>query len=780
MKLLNESKRDNLLQPFVDLYNSKVGGNMTISQMKQVILKKLVNEAGIRNLSLVSNYYLAGAARYYFNGDLTTNKELGIFNNTPDTFNNEICERLNVLILILRNAYIDSVGTKFEQPEDFGTMTIGKLLRKYNKAINSELSSGNEEEKEPGAINTDNHIGNGYTFDIICSQKEASKYYQYTQPGAWCITYSEQYYDYYIRTRHVHYVIFLKDGYQNVPRRKGPNWTRFKPQDEYGNSMIALLQKNSNGEPDYITSRWNHGDYSDGSKCEADHAYTKEEFLNVVGITNDDLKRIQELWQKKTGELTAAEKRKAKNSEKTRILRKFKYAQMRINGGDKDPFDGAKMNNAEPLTGVERFLNYNKIWREKYSNAASDEEKREIFAQYEDGWKKMAKNYIAARSVELSEGTFFFLMDKDKILFETIVKRMGGEKVGDHFKSSEKSKALSSNDSISLLNNIVECKVENGLTMLYDTRYHRFVTVGNKNKFKETSIKYSAPSGKDCVFYQVMVSQRQRALVDIKTNEPLRLPNGEYWFEYFRTNLSNDTYVLSSDVVIDILYEMATNERYFYNVSKRRFFDIDGDASICSVYQGAKEDYNGIYVVRKLNEDNREGYYLYKEEEPLSINPQNGFSDVNAAPNGSFATVELFDSGRVYLIDLNTEKSYSIPTDHPIFYSDFDYNSRFVRFVIAPSRKIILFSIQFKEFIKNPFDGTYLMPNTCFYRSGYYVINGPDGQQYKVSENSPTLEPIKREVYERNQYNSPIKIDVDDIRNMVTECIMKIKNKHIN
>ena len=34
---------------------------------------------------------------------------------------------------------MDSLGQKFEQPEDFGTLSIDKLLRKYNKKIDAEL-----------------------------------------------------------------------------------------------------------------------------------------------------------------------------------------------------------------------------------------------------------------------------------------------------------------------------------------------------------------------------------------------------------------------------------------------------------------------------------------------------------------------------------------------------------------------------------------------------------------------------------------------------------------
>ena len=52
----------------------------------------------------------------------------------------EICERLNACILVLRNAYIDTVGTQFEQPEDFGELKLNALLRKYKKKIDEVLN----------------------------------------------------------------------------------------------------------------------------------------------------------------------------------------------------------------------------------------------------------------------------------------------------------------------------------------------------------------------------------------------------------------------------------------------------------------------------------------------------------------------------------------------------------------------------------------------------------------------------------------------------------------
>mgnify|MGYP007119870714 CR=1 FL=1 len=98
--ILSESKRDDLLLPYVEMLKAK-GINCSLGQLKSYMLKKLTNEARMRNLSLGSNFYLAGAIRYYFNGDLTINKDLDVYNDgqtTNDVWNEDACQKLNALI----------------------------------------------------------------------------------------------------------------------------------------------------------------------------------------------------------------------------------------------------------------------------------------------------------------------------------------------------------------------------------------------------------------------------------------------------------------------------------------------------------------------------------------------------------------------------------------------------------------------------------------------------------------------------------------------------------
>jgi hypothetical protein len=337
--ILNEGSRDNLLEPYLNLLNSR-GIECDLSQLKRALLAKFVNEANIRSLSLDSNYYLAGVARYYFEGELTVNKNVNmLFPQIKDVFIDEVCQRVSGLISFFRNAYIDSVGTEFVQPENFGELSLKAILRKYKKDIDKELgieSPAKKKEPKPDTLDRSESVGNGYTFEILYHYEDARKYRPYTEPGAWCITYGEQHYNRYVKKLGIHYVIFKKNGFENIPRRKGVNFTPEKPQDEYGSSLIAVLQKNSSWEPSYITSRWNHGSAEDNSFCEADHAFTTEDFIRVTGVSQEDLQRIFNIW-KRDREVTDKQisvNRKELNRKRLNTLRIFKYAQMRINGGN--------------------------------------------------------------------------------------------------------------------------------------------------------------------------------------------------------------------------------------------------------------------------------------------------------------------------------------------------------------------------------------------------------------------------------------------------------------
>ena len=554
--ILSESKRDDLLLPYIALLRAK-GINCTLGQFKSYMLKKLTNEARMRNLSLGSNFYLAGAVRYYFNGDLTLNKDLDVYNNGQtrnDVWNENVCQKLNALINILRNAYIDTIGETFEQPEDFGTLTLPKLLRKYGKKIQKELDSNSgleiDSNNENDGLDRNDRVGQNYSYEIIYSFKQATKYNQYTDPGAWCITYAKQHYDGYIKMLNIHYVIFKQDGFENVKREFGPDWTPQKPQDEYGCSLIAVLQSNTNGEPVYITSRWNHG-YE--KHCEADHAFTKEEFFAKTGVNDDDLQRIFTIWKKDapkySDDVYATEKDSVSKEEKLNVLRKLKYAQMKINGGDMDVSDTIKF--LTNLNGEQEGINEGKI--------------------------KITKSTLWCRTAFQSNHVFYFIMDKGKIVFETLTPNSLAP-ICYSSNSDRGPKKLISYSNLSVI-------VAKKYIMLYDLRRHCIIDIDGETKFKCMPFSQRHYMSNKC-FYELRYGKQQLALLNVATNLPLRLPNGSCWINKIRSNVSRGLTILGNSNLeatmhigetgggmLELIYDASSGERYFYDIDKKLFLN---------------------------------------------------------------------------------------------------------------------------------------------------------------------------------------------------------------
>lgn len=562
MNLLLESKRDNLLLPYYNLLLSK-GLNISFGEFKGILLEHLTQNAGIRNLSLASNYYLAGAARYYFNGDLTENKDLALFynyttnnvrtqqannnqavsQNHQDKFIPEVCMALNVLIKILRDSYIDTIGTTFEQPEDFGELSLKQLFKKYGAKIKKQL--GMEEKPEESTLDKSTSVGNGYTFEILYSFDQAKKYEEYTKPGAWCITYGEGHYNSYIRNLNIHYVIFRQNGFENIERiPEKKKWKPCsngykKPQDTFGNSLIAVLQSNNSWQPIYITSRWNHGSNDTGS-VEADHAYTTAEFMKITGVNQADLERIYQIWAE---EVNNNKSRNELNKIKKDTLLNIKEAQLRINNG-------------ENITSLIDIIHF--------AVGSVENIKKSVFIG------------------ELKGTSARFIVDKSKIVFESI-----GD-INTTYSTGNRS------GMIFAFNYLIICRFENYF-LLYDYRQHKIVSVNDVYKFKAIPVPfYSKQNEFNYSFYQVKTSHKDIALIDINTNKPLQLPNGEYWFNSMFSQTANSRWTPRNKVTalfvadtscsaLEIIYDESSREKYFYNLTTRKFFNppvFDGDESL--------------------------------------------------------------------------------------------------------------------------------------------------------------------------------------------------------
>lgn len=675
MILIRESKRDELILPYLQALEAK-GIQKSFREFKSEMLEKLANQAGIHNLSKSSNYYLAGAVRYYFEGQLTTDGKASYANQgdvkAADNWNVSVCQQLNAVVEILRNAYIDTIGQTFEQPEDFGTLPINKLLRKYGKKIQDELNKESDSE-EKDTLDRGNRVGNGYTFDILPNYESATKYERWTSPGAWCITYGQNHYDGYIRRLNIHYVIFLKDGYQNVERKVGPEYTREKPHDEYGNSMIALLQSNTSWKPVYITSRWNHG-YNETSGTEADYAYNLEEFCKITGVSVDDLKRIYEIWRKDYA--NADSKFHVDKKEMLSAMRKLKYAQMMINGGD-------SVENALSSVGVT------------------------IPSVLISGSKEnLAKSTFCGQISE--NGTpFSFIVDKKKIVFETFFPMYYAYQTGHEMYRAEPGTALY---------DAVIIQPTDGVYMIYNTRFHELVNIGGKTKFKRIPEK-GIPKG--CPFMEVNLGKKDIALLSTNTLRPLKLPNGEFWFNAIvyadETRWENRAKIYSHFIpqrstVLKIVYDESSMETYYYNIVTNKFFDFkeitdgwDLDARFSlNGYFAASEDPKHWYYYsdtpRKLFNYKGERTFLY------------GYGIIVGQNDGAnFIKIEIRD-------DLLTKGSVYYDTKHKKFVaigntlitsSDLDYrytgyNSKFCLFKTNSYEKSYVYDRESGLFLKNP------------------------------------------------------------------------------
>lgn len=549
--LLVEGARDRALEMFIP-YFQKRGINISISQLKQALLAKFVNEAGMHSLSLDSNFYLCGVAKYYFSGNLTSNKQLNLlYPRVKDRFIPEICQRLDALVEILRNSYVDSVGTNWEQPEDFGSLTIQQLFRKYNSKINKALGITNNtkeiETVEEPKVNDDYTAGRNYTYEILYGYEDAKKYNKATEPGAWCITYGKQHYDGYIKRLKIHYIVFRQNGYENMPRQKGNGY----PQDVYGNSLICVLQSNTSPKPIYITSRWNHGGY-DTPRCEADHAYTTEQFLNIIGCDSSVLERAFEQWKANVGnEVNKGKDRAAMRADRINAMRQLKYAQMLINGGT-NPFEIQYLT-IQPIFSDER--NY-------LPGATAD------YHPYNPKGLFWVKVYVN------DSEAFVTFMDRKQIMFDKylVSTETMGTTVWSYFINNH-------ND-----NYISFAKLKS--FMIYDRKRRQFLNLDGVMEFPHGTSQFTSHYNTDGYKYGlVALSGNQLALINIETMKPVRTRNGSCWFESilagdaraesnrdYRGHISFPNLSIQGNL-LHMIYDSASGEDYWFNTRTDSFIN---------------------------------------------------------------------------------------------------------------------------------------------------------------------------------------------------------------
>ena len=599
--ILNEGKRDNQLLRFLEIYNQKTNQNISLGEFKSMMLKKLSFEGGIHNISLQSNYYLVGAVRYYFEGLLTNNKDLSIFTDPtqPDQWNTDVTRKLNAVILILRNGYIDNLGSEWIEPEDFGTMPLNQLFTKYSKEIKKLIAPPKKPvEKTPEVIKDYEMLTpKGYTYDIIYSFEDSKRYFNDTSPGAWCITYGSNHLSYYTKRGNGHFVIFRKEGYQDVPRVKQPEkWKNDKPQDDYGNSLIAYLQdNNSPGPANYggaplITSRWNHG--SNGIYCEADRAYTQEEFQRITGVSNADLKGIYDTWKRNNGKNKSRTKTKVPKLDDD-LLRELKYVQMRINGGE---------NPALLVTGYDK----SKVWSICSFNFSD-------------------------------ESSVSFLMVNKKIIFETAIP---DEEIELYYNQGVITAIeLKKNKRYVLVNNRLKSVVQiddkfffKAVSKIFQYSYDEHGNIMTDEHDNPILLRDIDPNAS---YIEVKTGNFEIALVEPSSGLPVKLPNGQYWFNYIAGvhvssarggAVGSDT--ILKDTLYEIIYDLSSKEKYFLDSRTGKFLDFINNNN------NAPGSYS-LYTDDKFSSE-----YI-----PIVMNA-NGIDDENRRTNGQF---QFFSGDRCIL-----------------------------------------------------------------------------------------------------------------------------------
>ena len=653
MVILKESKRDDLLIPYYELVRDKIRSPrnpekpISLGEFKGIMLNKLTNQGLIRNLSLGSNFYLAGATKYYFQGCLTTDKKAALLTgdiDAADNWDREICKRLNIVIKILRNAYIDTIGTQFEQPEDFGTLSLPRLLRKYNKKIEAELvnyvDEPEQQEQEVDNLDRNPNVGNGYRFEIMYNYEDCKKYQEATSPGAWCITYREDMFKMYTRNHKGHFVIFTKNGYNEIPRPDTvmPGFTPSKPHDEYGNTMIAFLQNNSDWGNSLITSRWNHHGPA-GVGCEADRAYTLEEFCQITGVGPDVLKRIYAIWEKDKEKYTI-DTEEPENLTKEEIKsaliearRKLYYAQMVINTGEK--VSTALQNAGVNLTASLPF-----------------------FGTVDRLEKSVVKHSIYGGRVKFS-----FITDKNNIIFDSMI--MKGEDFG-------MGKICGKN----VCPGVYISKGRNKCC-IYNAKYHEFLTIDGLSIFKKTPYNtgyYRTDDSEEKFAFEIKQGRNTVALISFANLRPIRLPNERIWF--YRL-ITNRTYYESREIecaelgenhgpVIKLLPE-ENAKGYFYNLFTGKFFEApvpEGDGwnrlTINRDFEGFYGYYSlsyGMYGKSMLFNFKNEKVYIYGKNEFNSIKTSYyPFILIPSDSSGYYTTYYLYDVRYKRFVSYGNEK----------------------------------------------------------------------------------------------------------------------------
>jgi hypothetical protein len=169
-----------------------------------------------------------------------------------------IIGELNQTLKILADSHAE------EYNQDLNGMSSEELINRFKGAVRTDVEqrkAANAERKYGGTSD--------YKIVLIPDADSASKYQEYV---SWCVCTSPNMYESYTHDGMGVFYFLLKNGFENIPKEKGPNC----PLDEYGLSMIAV-SINEDGSINTVTCRWNH---SEGGN---DNIMTDEQLSQLLG-----------------------------------------------------------------------------------------------------------------------------------------------------------------------------------------------------------------------------------------------------------------------------------------------------------------------------------------------------------------------------------------------------------------------------------------------------------------------------------------------------------------
>ena len=505
------------------------------------------------------------------------------------------------------------------------------------------MEKAGKAQEEQGAGNDAPELNGNYRYEILYNFEDATKFKEWTDPGAWCITYGKQHFDSYARSLGIHYVVFMSDGYKDVRREVGEGFTKKKPHDQYGNSLICLLQSNSSPEPVYITSRWNHGSLADGTYgTEADHAYTKEEFLKVIGADESTLQAIYDTWLANKDRKTS---RKQQNARKTSVIRQFKYAQMLLNNGMgmKQLLDGNVFSSVLPLAKYAHFDNEKSVgYIKKGKSNVTD--------------NKMKWPY--AVSVSNGNSAFYTIM-------------CGKTLYPEWFLTSSEPYFVTADKFLTLENPATKS------FYVFDTLHGRPLVIDGVSKFKEVSSNMVNNWGSDVNGYGfLMGSNKAHCMLNLDTMETVKAPNGNSWFESIRKidgpkgHLPNVRWAGDGDGIYIMTYDSSAGEYCAFSTVTGRFVPLKTEGGFQievngMAFSSSPSTINDEYVMMRSVSDTRVFKYVNNNDrKSLTVGEFDKFVFFKIVGH-TFGIVLPYGQDKYYFYDIRLKKMVTLPDGAP-------------------------------------------------------------------------------------------------------------------